>query len=81
MFINDVEEMVLNTDHPVYKNGFRRFRLEYGGHAENCLFEGTVYIHKDTPDIYERVRLVCQVLGGKDLLDRKKELWYNQGYE
>ena len=70
MRINDVEEMVLNSDHSVYKNGFRRFRLEYGGHEKNCLFEGTIYIHKDTPDIYEKVREVCKLLGDTSVENR-----------
>ena len=42
MYVNDVEEMIMNENSPVY--GWRRFRLEYGGHAESCIIEGTVYI-------------------------------------
>ena len=38
----------MNPDSPVY--GWRRFRLEYGGLAEDCIVEGVVYIPPEKCD-------------------------------
>lgn len=39
------EEMVLNPNAlPEQMRGMRRYRIEYGGHAEDCVMECTVYL-------------------------------------
>ena len=48
MYVNDVEEMILNEESPVY--GWRMFRLEYGGHAQDCIVEGHVFIPPEKCD-------------------------------
>ena len=45
MRISLVEEAVMNpTALPDGMRGMRRFRIEYGGHAEMCLMEGVIYL-------------------------------------
>lgn len=48
MRVNAVEEMILNEESKVY--GWRCFRLEYGGHAEDCIIEGRIWIPPDKLD-------------------------------
>lgn len=59
-----VEEMVLNPDAlPECMRGMRRYRIEYGGHAEECVMECTIYLPANVnasdiekllnPDMYE----------------------------
>ena len=67
MRVGYTEEMIMNQDCPV--TGWRRFRLEYGGHATECLAEGTVYIppnliHKS----YEIMDKICALLSEDDVV-------------
>jgi len=40
-----VEEMIMNYDAlPPAMKGLRRYRIEYGGHAEFCDMECTIYV-------------------------------------
>lgn len=48
MRVDAVEEMILNEESEVY--GWRCFRLEYGGHAEDCIIEGRIWIPPDKLD-------------------------------
>lgn len=61
MRVGNTEEMIMNEKSPAY--GMRRFRLEYGGHAENCKFEGTVYL-PNTADVYDRIEEICSIIKG-----------------
>lgn len=42
MNIRLIEQMVLNS--PKGMEGWRMFRIEYGGHAERCLAEGLIWL-------------------------------------
>ena len=42
MDVRLVEQMVINS--PIGMDGWRMFRIEYGGHAENCLVEGMIWL-------------------------------------
>lgn len=37
-----VEQVVFNE--PVGMEGWRQYRVEYGGHAENCAVEGSIWL-------------------------------------
>jgi hypothetical protein len=42
--VSATEEMIMNYSAlPPELDGWRRFRLEYGGHAEACFKEQTIY--------------------------------------
>lgn len=46
--IDFVEELILNSDAlPEQMRGMRRYRIEYGGHAESCVMECTIYLPKE----------------------------------
>lgn len=45
MRIDLIEQAVLTS--PRGMEGWRMFRIEYGGHAENCLCEGTIWLPPD----------------------------------
>ena len=59
MRVDSVEQMILNEESPVA--GMRCFRLEYGGHATNCLFEGTIYLH-NTDDVYDKMDRILEII-------------------
>lgn len=45
MRVDLVEEMILNPDVlPAEFKGWRRFRVEYGGHGQDCLIEKHLYV-------------------------------------
>jgi len=46
-----VEQMVMRE--PKGMEGWRMYRIEYGGHAENCIIEGVLWLPQDVN--YERV--------------------------
>ena len=46
MRISLVEQAVMN--YPKGMEKFRMYRIEYGGHAESCLVEGTIWL----PEVY-----------------------------
>ena len=48
MRVSAVEELIVNKKSKIY--GWRTFRLEYGGHAEDCIVEGRIYIPPDRLD-------------------------------
>ena len=59
--IDFTEEMILNPDAlPEQMRGMRRYRIEYGGHAEACVMECTIYLprHVDYLDL-------LKVMGGR----------------
>lgn len=43
--VDTTEEFIMNEDFPL--KGWRRYRIEYGGHAEECLCEGVVYLPRN----------------------------------
>lgn len=48
-----IEQGVFN--YPAGMEGWRMYRIEYGGHAENCLCEGTIWLPPDADrDSFER---------------------------
>jgi hypothetical protein len=61
MIIDAVEEMILNEENPIY--GWKKFRLEYWDHAENCIVEGVIYIPPDKLEkYYEITDKICELL-------------------
>jgi hypothetical protein len=45
MYISTVEEFILNYKAlPPEMDGWRRYRIEYGGHAESCIKECVIYV-------------------------------------
>jgi len=45
MYISTTEEMILNYKAlPPEMDGWRRYRIEYGGHAEACIKECVIYV-------------------------------------
>ncbi len=45
LYVDVVEEMIMNPDAlPREMREWRRFRIEYGGHAEACLLETVIYL-------------------------------------
>lgn len=42
MKVNFVEQAVLNP--PQGMEGWRNFRIEYGGHARDCIVEGLIWL-------------------------------------
>lgn len=42
--IDAIEEVVLNPAYQGDYAGWRRYRIEYGGHASECQMEGTIYL-------------------------------------
>lgn len=54
MRISLVEQMVMR--YPPGMKKFRLYRIEYGGHASNCLCEGIIWLPKRmNPDLIEKV--------------------------
>ena len=48
----------MNEESPLY--GGRMFRLEYGGHAQDCIYEGRVFIPPERRDkAYEIMDTLC----------------------
>jgi len=45
MRVSLVEQMVMNP--PKGMKDWRMYRIEYGGHAQNCLVEGVVWLKPD----------------------------------
>jgi hypothetical protein len=52
-----VEEVIMRPEAlPEPMRGMRRYRIEYGGHAERCLMECTVYLPAEiSPERLERL--------------------------
>lgn len=52
-----VEEAVLNPGAlPECMRGMRRYRIEYGGHAEDCVMEQLIYLPPEVdPDLIEQL--------------------------
>lgn len=45
MRVGLVEQMILNYDAlPEEFLGWRNFRIEYGGHAQDCIMERTIFV-------------------------------------
>ena len=54
MRVSLVEYGVFN--YPKGLEEWRCFRIEYGGHAENCITEGHIWLPPDTPpEVIERI--------------------------
>ena len=57
--IDFTEEMILNPDAlPEQMRDMRRYRIEYGGHAESCIKECTIYLppYVNYHDLLEFIR-------------------------
>ena len=53
MYLQLVEQMILNYDAlPKEFLGWRNFRIEYGGHAEQCIMERTIFVPPNF-DVYK----------------------------
>jgi len=58
LYVDVVEEAIMNYDAlPGEMRGWRRLRIEYGGHAEACLLETVVYLPPDA-DVERLERLL-----------------------
>ena len=45
LYVDVTEEIIMNPDAlPDELRGWRRYRIEYGGHAERCLLETPIYL-------------------------------------
>lgn len=67
MRVSAIEEFIMNEKSKIY--GWRTFRLEYGGHAEDCIVEGRVYIPPDvlgsTREIIDKIEKLLS--GGNNI--------------
>jgi len=54
VFINLIEQAAFNYPHPELE-GWRFYRIEYGGHAERCYYEGSIWLppHVDPTEFEE----------------------------
>ena len=57
-----IEQGVLN--YPAGMEGWRMYRIEYGGHAENCLCEGTIWLPPDA-DRWSFERFLQRMVDGQ----------------
>jgi hypothetical protein len=49
LYVDVVEEAIMNVDALQREmRGWRRFRIEYGGHAEACLLETVIFLPPGT---------------------------------
>jgi hypothetical protein len=45
LYVDVTEEIIMNPDAlPDELRGWRRYRIEYGGHAERCVLETPIYL-------------------------------------
>lgn len=45
LYVDVTEEIIMNPDAlPDELRGWRRYRIEYGGHAERCVFENRILL-------------------------------------
>jgi hypothetical protein len=45
IYVDVTEEIIMNADAlPDELRGWRRYRIEYGGHAERCVHETPIYL-------------------------------------
>ncbi len=45
LYVDGTEEIIMNPDAlPDELRGWRRYRIEYGGHAERCVLETPIYL-------------------------------------
>ena len=45
LYVDVTEELIMNPDAlPTELRGWRRYRIEYGGHAERCLLENRILL-------------------------------------
>jgi len=45
LYVDVTEEIIMNPDAlPDELRGWRRYRVEYGGHAERCVLETPIYL-------------------------------------
>lgn len=53
---------------PEGMEGWQAYRIEYGGHAERCVMEGSIWLPRDVDPM-----LIQKIITGKNILERERQ--------
>ncbi len=75
MHVGLIEQMILNYEAlPNEFFGWRNFRIEYGGHAQNCIREDTILVPPNF-DVYKFEDELREAAESFDVEEYRKEMY------